>query len=223
MANQYLALSLFIMLLSFFIILNGTADFEDTKSRPVLNSIALAFSDREVKEETFKPNTVESAEKSVREGSTLDKIQGVFQSHITGYEVTKNRLGTEMHIRMPIPRFERAVLTPLASETLQTDEGFLPTLVSLIQTRESKNPYRMDMVMNMDAEPAKMALESPQSLKNSIKIAAAFTDALERAGMERKLISTGLEKGEVGFIDLYFRRYEPFTLPQERAQAEVVQ
>ena len=48
MANQFLSLSLFLMLLSFFIVLNSMSDFEKQTAVPaVLNSLSLAFSSRD--------------------------------------------------------------------------------------------------------------------------------------------------------------------------------
>ena len=74
MANQFLSLSLFIMLLSFFIILNSLSSYEDVKSKPVLNSISMAFS-KDTPDPILAPNTVESPIESNNEGDSLDKLK----------------------------------------------------------------------------------------------------------------------------------------------------
>jgi len=219
MANQFLALSLFIMLLSFFIILNTLSNFEDVKSRPVLNSIATTFSNN-APEEVHSPNAVESKQKSVNEGDTLDNLKTLFNAHITGAKVSKNRLGTMMHIQMPLKQFENSLLAPsrsnaISSQRLGAPGTFTPTLISLMQTRETKIPYRMDMILNTKADPSNSVTDSPEQSRLDIQKVSTLSKRLEESGLAKKLISAGLAKGEVGMIDLYFTRYEPVNPMKE--------
>lgn len=219
MANQFLSLSLFIMLLSFFIILNALSNFEDVKSRPVLNSIATTFSNN-APTEVYSPNTVESIEKSVNEGDTLDSLKKLFNAHITGAKVTKNRLGTTMHIQMPLAEFETSLLTPSrnntpASQRFGAPGTFTPTLISLMQTRETDIPYRMDMVLNTKIEPASATVDAPEQVRLDMNKISTLSKRLEESGLQKKLMSAGLAKGDVGMIDLYFTRYEPVNPVQE--------
>lgn len=215
MANQFLALSLFIMLLSFFIILNALSNFEDVKSRPVLNSIATTFSN-EAPEDIYSPNAIESTQKSINEGDTLDKLQRVFNAHITGAEVSKNRLGTMMHIRMPVQQFESSLLAPsrnnaISSQSLGAPGTFTPTLISLMQTRETEIPYRMDMILNTKQDPASSVVDAPEQVRVDMRKIATLSKKLEESGLEKKLVSAGLARGELGMIDIYFSRYEPIN------------
>lgn len=209
MANQFLGLSLFIMLLSFFIILNTVSSFEDTKSRPVLNSLSLAFSNQEKRTE-LKPDVTKSEAEENNEGDTLEKLQAHFNAYITGAQIRKNRFGTMMHIRMPLEKFERAISMP-ALQGAASGSGFLPTLISLIQTRETEIPYRMDIVVNLENKPAFLQSKSPEIYNTNLKKAALFASSLESSGMQKKLMSVGLSKGSPGFVDIFFRRYEPFN------------
>ena len=210
MANQFLALALFLMLLSFFIILNALSNFEEVKAKPILNSIAQTFSDREI-EDPLAPNVVESTEKEASEGDTLDELQKLFKTHITGVEVSKNRLGTVMHMRMPYSRFESSLLQPSRgtgiTQRLGAPGSFFPTLVSLIQTRDDKKPYRMDMVVNIEDRPAQLIIKKEQETRSEMKKISDIAGRMERAGIEKKMISVGLDKGEVGMIDIYISPY----------------
>lgn len=220
MANQFLALSLFIMLLSFFIILNTLSNFEDVKSRPVLNSIATTFSSN-APEEVHSPNAVESTQKSINEGDTLDNLKSLFNAHITGAKVSKNRLGTMMHIQMPLKQFESSLLAPsrnrAPSQRLGAPGTFTPTLVSLMQTRETDIPYRMDMVLNTAIDPASAVVDEPEQIRLDMRKISTLSKRLEESGLQKKLISAGMAKGEVGMIDLYFTRYEPVN-PLQKAE-----
>ena len=224
MANQFLALSLFIMLLSFFIILNALSNFEEVKSKPVLNSLVSTFSNN-APEEVHSPNVVESLKKSINEGDTLDNLKDLFNAHITGAKISKNRLGTIMHIRMPLAQFESSLLTPSrnnapSSQRLGAPGTFAPTLVSLMQTRETKIPYRMDMIMNTKMDPASAVVDAPEQVRLDMRKISTLSKRLEESGMQKKLISAGLIRGEVGMIDIYFTRYEPVNPLQKRGQNE---
>lgn len=221
MANQFLALSMFIMLLSFFIILNTVSYFEVSKSETVLNSIALTFSAREAAE-PMEPNVTPSPQQSTKEGDALDQLDALFNTQITGVETKTNRLRTVMHTRMELAEFEQAILMP-AGGAGGLRSAFLPTLVSLINAQQSKIPYRMDMVLNMPESPAKAATDAPEGLNNVMRKAAVLAERLEKGGLPKKLLSTGVARGDVGMIDIYIRRYEPFNPapllePEEAAQ-----
>ena len=74
MANQFLGLSLFIMLLSFFIILNAISSFEITKTQPILNSLSMTFASKQTDQQII-PGKVVSQSSQKMEGSALDKIE----------------------------------------------------------------------------------------------------------------------------------------------------
>jgi len=215
MANQFLSLSLFIMLLSFFIILNSLSSYEDVKSKPVLNSISMAFS-KDTPDPILAPNTVESPIESNNEGDSLDKLKNLFNAQITGVEVTTNRLGTMMHMRMPLSKFENSLLAPIRQvrpgARLGEPGTFIPTLLSLMQSRETEIPYRMDMVLNTAENPAEAFANDADQTRLDMKKIANLTKRLEDSGLDKKLISGGIARGEVGMIDIYFKRYIPVKL-----------
>ncbi len=220
MANQFLSLSLFVMLLSFFIILNTMSNFEEVKARPVLNSLAATFSNKETKQEILSPNVVESDEQGAKEGDTLSEIESLFNAHITGVKVRKNREGTEMHVRMNVNAFERSLTAPVRSAWRKpgvTDEeaaaigapgSFLPVLISLMQSTDMDNPYRMDMVLNTEKPLPDIMSSNPDGIRASLQRVAMFAQKMEQSGLARKMVSAGLAKGNANMIDLYFRKYE---------------
>ena len=53
--GQLLAMSLFIMLLAFFIVLNAISNYENSKVKPVLQSIELTFASKITEEGNDKP------------------------------------------------------------------------------------------------------------------------------------------------------------------------
>ena len=201
MANQFMTLSLFIVLLSFFIVLNSIAKFDDTKASVVSKSVTVAFSNKSIDETTFN-TTVQSTYMSDKSGDTLTDIEGLFKSQITGVGVQKNRLGTVMHIKMSVPNFESAINnanTPLQNNTL------IPTLVTLMQLQDTL-PYMMDVFLNTQDDTRD---------EDMIKAVAGYTDALEELGVSQTLINAGVKLGEDNTVELIFRRYIPFTIAAE--------
>ncbi|MCB1531622.1 MAG: hypothetical protein KDJ35_02020 [Alphaproteobacteria bacterium] len=205
MANQFLALSMFVMLLSFFIILNAMSNFEEIKARDVLTSITVAFSKEQLPDD-LNANIVEAPEKSYHEGNTLDKLRELFEAQIAGVKTKTNRLGTIMHLRMQLDDFEKQLAAPGTA----FGGTLAPTLVSLLSA-EDDVPYSMEMLINLDKNPATLQNETPQNVVQNVTRVAGYARLMEDAGLPKKYLSAGLSEGEPGTIDLYFKRYEPFN------------
>ncbi len=217
MANQFLGLSLFIMLLSFFIILNAISSFEDTKSKPVLNSISMTFSNQQTVEDALPGKMVVKNNTQNQEGSTLDRIEAAFQSQIATAETKQNRLGTMMFMRMPFDDFNKGIKKSLViaasspTATLENDDlDLLPMLVSLMETSRDVS-YTMDMILNIEEEPSFVSTNDPQRFAALNKSISSIALKLEEAGLPKYQVTSGLKQGEAGVVDLVFRRYLPFS------------
>lgn len=219
MANQYLSLSLFLMLLSFFIIMNGTSGFEDSKARPVMRSLALAFSNS-TQDQGGAPMSEFVPHSFKGEGETLERIEGLFSAHIPDVQAKRNRLGNMMRVRLPVRSFEMGIDTEQGASAASERGKFLPMLVALLQSQSSGVPYRMDMMMALPDDPAALAASNPAALMEKSASVSALAQKLERAGIPGALMGTGLERGENGFIDIYFRRDEPYEPPPGPSEGE---
>lgn len=206
MVNQFLSLSMFIMLLAFFIILNSMSSFEESTYKDVLASITVAFSEAEVPPDVDS-NIEEDVAQSFSEGSVLDRLQKLFDSQITGAKARKNRLGTEMHVRMPVDVFE-AQLNAQSSDGASHDLKMM--LVSLLTSNEDLQ-YKMEILLNLPKSPSALYNEQPDYVANAVKRVASYAQILETVGMPKPYITPGLVEGDDGIIHLYFRPYKPFT------------
>ncbi len=223
MANQYLSLALFIMLLSFFIILNSMASYDEDKAIPVMNSISQAFSTKQI--ETNIANSTISEEKIANKtGSSIDRMKALFHAHISGFKSQENRFGNEMYATLPLREFEKA-MTSINQNSGATFDGaagkFLPLLISILKSEETTMPYRMDIILNAAENPASLQNKNPETLENLIKKAALFSNILEQVGLPKKLISTGVEQGDEKYVSLAFRPYTPYSpLSDKKGGAE---
>ena len=229
MANQFLGLSLFIMLLAFFIILNSISSFEDTKSRPVLNSLLVAFSNREPVD-LLPPGPMLQQTAAMNEGSTLDQVEELFRSQITSAETRQNRLGTIMYIRMPFEEFREAIEVSLSDaprpKTNPLDGtqtyNMLPLLVSLLETQGGV-AYKMDMILNIEEEPAVLVASEPEKFTAHNNDVSSIARLITQAGLPTHQISSGIQRGEAGVVNLVFRRYQPFNPLEARTLSQVAE
>ncbi len=194
------------MLLSFFIILNTISDYEEERSKPVMDSLSAAFSSSPIDEEALGPSTMETEAQSDKTGDALDDLKELFTAEISGLKPQKNSIGTSMSITVKYEDLEEALTQP---ETAKVN--FLPTLISLVHAQNNVT-YRMDMVVGTGKNPARLNAEDPRKAAEFMREAAALAQVLENGGLPPKLVSTGLGPGPAGYVELLFQRHEPFDL-----------
>lgn len=212
MASQLMGLSLFIMMLAFFIVLNAISSFNEAKVRPAVASVEGTFGSNLLGEDLM-PSQAKSDSESDGEGDTLDYLESLFKSHMTGIKINKEKVWGTMHIELPMEKFEKAVMSLDEGElekqgSAQKEKYFLSTLVSLMETGQQKLPYRMDMVLNVEKDPGFLHDKDPQKLRRiSVKLSdIAFR--LKKGGLPATQMSIGLQEGRKGIMDLYFRPYK---------------
>jgi len=221
--TQLLNLSLFIMLLAFFIVLNALSSFEEVKSRPVMESLDQAFSSKIVKRDVL-PSTVPDPVKSINEGDTVDRLDALFNAQISAFEATKSKSRGIMHVKLPVEEFSKAIMAVGQDDLTETKtitaskKFFLPTLISILKSSEAGAPYRMDVVVHVSENPANMQNLQPAEMDRIINRVGQFSRKLEEAGMPQNLLSIGLQKGPEDEVELFFRRHEPFSPSQDNLE-----
>ena len=221
MANQFLGLGLFIMLLSFFIVLNSMSSFESEKAESVIKSINKSFWAQAPAEKESFSQTISATGESFRSGDALDEVKSLFQSTIPGSKTKKNRLGTQLTVQVPRPEFESALkgITPVPEElsgfsSRQSDtftQRFPAMLAGILDTKVSIS-YTMDILFNMEEDPSIAQKQAPEQTRLAVKKSASYAALLEKEGLDPKLITSGLSKGPAQTITLVFKRYQPIKL-----------
>lgn len=219
-------LSLFIMLLAFFIVLNAISSFEEVKKYPVVESVKLAFSTDAIREDV-KPSVAPDEQQSIHQGDTIERIDALFESQISSYDAVKNERQGVMQIELPLEVFVTAVMTIGQEDLLAARPGtlvkgkkfFLPTLVSILKSDQQGVPYRMDMIMHVKENPAMLQNRDPKSMEKILGRGAELAMQLEKSGLKQRMISVALSKGDPDKIDLVFRPHEPFTPVASEGQA----
>lgn len=220
-----MSLSLFVMLLAFFIVLNSRSVFEERKQESIFQSVERTFDMQSVIRQDSGPSMVEDAFQSIRDGETSERINALFQAQIVGFEVKdKDKDGTFL-IELPLDVFSRSLLAAGQQNLLETDTAditagfFTPTLISLLTSSGQGIPYHMDIYILMPENPATMMNQKPEALKAVRKQLSIWADGLSKAGLPTKMFSVGTRKGRDGFVQIVFRPYQPFS-PMGQSEAK---
>lgn len=219
-ATLTMNLSLFIMLLAFFIVINSRSSFEDEKKEATIESIERTFSTKVMRQDVA-PSIAEDPYQSIREGDTSERIEALFRSQIASFKITSNDRTGKFVTEMPLDQFSSAVLSLGQKDLMRIKSAdvqgrfFLPTLVSIMKSDKAGVSYRMDMMVMLDGNPAKIVNEKPQEISAIMKRGGGWAAKLEQAGLDPKLISYGVKKGRQGYIELSFHPHVPFSPVQE--------
>jgi len=214
-ASQMMNLSLFIMLLAFFIVLNSLSSYEEIKSEKVKRSIKITFSN-EAQEEMG--SVTQSEIESFSEGHTFDRLDALFKAQIVTFEAQKSKSTGRMNIQLPYDKFMQAIkasgqfdATRYPSRRETRDNFFLPTLASIMRANIDGSPTRMEITFHLSGNPAALQNEKPQELRDQIDIIGEVARILINQKLPEKLINISFEKGDPDIVDLSFIKYVPFS------------
>ena len=123
-----LGLSLFIILLAFFIVLNGLSQYSEQKVGRAIESLETAFSQSIITTPSEKSSMNESQGGDTGQGDSIKELQGVLQSILPNLNMQSNpnpNGGSVMAIRMEKNQFERMSnnLIPLFARILNEKDS----------------------------------------------------------------------------------------------------
>lgn len=209
LAGQLLGLSLFIMLLAFFIVLNSISSFDEAKVQPLTGSLEEAFATKIDPSQSLGPALHKSDAMGFGEGKTLTQVDGLFKAELTNVEtITSSQQGV-MYMRLPRVGFENM----LAAIAKGEKPRFLVTLASLLRSDQRPVTYQMEILYNLSDNPARLANRQPQELKTAIQSVSAAAEKIEAAGLPARQIRVGLQQGNTEFVELLFRPVTTGAMP----------
>lgn len=187
MGSQFLSLSLFIVLLSFFVVLNGLSSYEETRVNAVLSSVHDAFStDYVLKTPVFRASP-QPREHALDTGEILEQIEALFRDKIPDMQVRRMMFGQRMELAMPQSVFE-AVLNG-------ADKGGKEFAVMLAKlTGTGAQQFELQVMMH-------------EASKLQLRKAGGYAAMLEAFALPSHLFSVGVQKGKAGWVTLVFIRH----------------
>lgn len=199
-------LSLFIMLLAFFIVLNAVSNFEANKLKTVLQTLDSTFA-KGMREDWILPSSVEDPDESFREGHVLDQIEGLFEAEIPVFSVKRNDETGVMYIRVREKYLDRV----FAGAQENKRSTFLLRLSKILQTGQDRRQYEMEMLLGMGDNPAALAAKGSEKVARAIEKSAFYAGQAARSGLPPKFMALGMQRGQEGFVDIRFRPFDAGT------------
>ena len=215
LGSQMPRLALFVIMLAFFIMLNSVSLIKEEKAKPLMDSIEEAFASKITANENWQPSTAPAPDMGVYEGRVLDRMEGLFQGHIAGIQTQKDDNRGVLLMRMSYADLSAAV-TNIGDKAAQ-NKKFMETLSSMLRASASGQLYRMDILLQVDDNPAILQDDQPQKMKVLMHDLGALAQQLEKAGLPQRLLSVGLEKGQSGSVELLFRPHEAYHVNDKGA------
>ena len=209
LGSQILGLTMFIMLLAFFIILNSISTFNQEKVQPLRESLQMAFTSTLTSDQDMDPSIVSTTDKETSEGKVTAQLERLFSANIAGVEAEVDDGTGTILLRMKFDDFKSAVDAAGVGTSSKSD--FMRTLVSLVRTDMSGFTYRMDAFVQVNGNPAHMQNREPQKVDAIMNNLADIATRLSRAGLQDKLMSFGIEDGDEGMVEILFRPHVPYN------------
>jgi hypothetical protein len=183
-----LSLSLFIILLAFFIVLNTVSNFSEDKVEGAFASLDLAFAER-FAETQFEAETADDrSQDNVNEGDSLESMEAMLQSILPGLsvELTENSItGQTMAVRMEKDRFDRL------------SNQLIPVFVRILNIKDGEKDYNLSIISYV-RDP--LSGRARASLDELLTYEQRFVDA----GLNAERFNITLSKGNPAYFQFQF-------------------
>lgn len=206
--TQLLYVSLFLLLLVFFIVLNAQADRHEGRTKAVLNSFENRYPTF-----TIHPRLREGYEPvASRSGSVLaaDRVEGMGELFTTAVAVSKVTVvtpGKLIEVRLPAD----SLFVPNSAK-IRTDRfGLLDRVVDSLRRPREGERLEVDALLAIDDSTAS---QSP----GPVQRAASLARALMTGGAPAGSVSVGIERGAPGSARLLFSLRSTDPMPEERGR-----
>lgn len=189
-------LSLYMLLLAIFILLNSITTYEDSRVRQALGSVADKFRTNTQLSDDTAPADERSGD-SVLRTTFFSGLEQMFAERLPVAELRRVQDGNVMQVKVPTAR----VFRDGNMELLPDSENFLNALAdSLVITRPELR-YEIELLI-----PSGAGLPSGDKLGEVLEIRRAgnFARQLRRLGVGSEAISIGLKRGDPKTLQLSF-------------------
>ncbi len=213
-----MSLSVFVLLLAFFIVMNAISKVQQHKSGPALRSIEKTFAlETIVPPSPFPEGGGDDSAADSQKEDVFGVLDALFRAELPGIKAERDDTRGVMHVRMTREAFllalEQARTVSLPKESVyQWKEGsFVATLVGLVALKEKGVSLRMDVLLNLTLEPSLLREKDPEALNAAMKDAGWIAQTLQKSGLSAESLSVGLKTGQMRTVDLYFRKVQAFS------------
>lgn len=185
-----LSLSLFIILLAFFIVLNSISNYSEPKVEAAFESLDIAFASEIIASNFEKQNNDEREVGEEGKGDSLEDMQDILRSVLPGLniELTENPNGGKvMAMRMKKDKFE--TLSP----------QLLPLFVRILKIKDGVGDYDLSLSSYVQNTLSRSAGQSFATLSQ-------YKKSLVKKGVNASRVLLSVEKGNPAYLIFHFEK-----------------
>lgn len=183
-----LGLSLFIILLAFFIVLNGMSQYSEPKVGKALESLETAFSQSILPAPVEKSAMDERSESDMGQGDAVKELEGVLKSLLPNLNMVANpnpNGGSTMAVRMEKGQFERL------------SNNLIPLFVRILTEKDAELSYGLTLTSYVRDPFGGRAI-------NSLNVLDGYISRLINAGLPQNRLGMTIDTGNPAIIMFTF-------------------
>jgi len=204
--QQLLALSLFILLLAFFIVMTAISSVNETRSRPVIESLERTFASKPRGDDEY-PSPQPGPEFGTGQGHAFDQLENLFSAQLPTFQAKRMDGDSTMFVQVREEEFFEAV-RPRPDAVGGGPSHFVSNLIKIIDPAQSKKKYSLSLLVNLPESPQNVAQESPDQKRQIVRRAGQYGTILTQNNLPSELLSVGLQQGEAGFVVMLFNEMD---------------
>ncbi len=219
MAGHIISLSIFTILLAFFIVLNANANFDYSRAGPVLNSLERTFAAGFQGNNMPKVSPITSTDTSHKRGDAMTRLENVFRARIPGSTITRSSSRGTLTVQMPYDDIRRQIEDSILTDGTTDIESpnLLLTTIPLLNHEEPEKRIQMDIILNIQQNPGTLEPLNNETTdieiakhKNMYESISFFAKVFELGDLPTELINIGIQQGKADTVDIIFRPYKPY-------------
>lgn len=193
-------LSLFIMLLCFFMIMNAHSSFDDARAQPILKSLEETFTARVFRNDAG-PATREDPEGLTGEGqAAIESVDAYFRSTFPGIAPRLIPSRGIYYVELPLETFEKKFFDK--NSTLQK---------TLLEKLWAYDNLQMEIWLNIQNDPGETSATSSKDMQGLVLKTSRWASTLEAQGLKPDKMTIGLQKGKPDVVTVLFLNYKPYA------------
>jgi len=209
--GQFLFLSLFLLLLAFFIALTAGAEFDDNKTDPILNGLKKVFPVSDFRG-VSTPADIEGIITGQNEGQALDNAEAFFTADIFPFATNSSRERGQLSITMRNRDLDETLgLAPEKFITQRERQQFFANLATLTQPEGlGRKGFAMIIEIPLPKQAALMVDDNARSFSDYVLMGERYLSAFKQAGLSADRIVLSFVKGRADYTRLAFVSYDTF-------------
>ena len=204
-SSQFLFLSLFLILLAFFIALTAGANFDDDRTDPILNNLEKVFPVKHFRGVSL-PSQIRGQTLGPYAGQAISNAEHVFTANSFPFKARTSRERGALVVTLRTQDLQEMLeIIPAQIVTERQRQLFYANLATLTQPGSSGYAgFLMGIEVYTGSHPARLTTEDRTELNSTVKLAEDYALGFIKSGIQADRIFTLIQKGDTDTVRLIF-------------------